>query len=80
MLILRISRIPHFTQHMDTDNLQEATNLDFHEVDDGSFYEEDSLIRDIHGNLFDSLIQIGGERDDFDNQLLQKKGIKDNGG
>lgn len=51
---------------MDTDNLHEPTNLNFHEVADGSFYEEDSLIRDIQGNLFDSLIQIGGERDDFD--------------
>lgn len=66
MLILRISRIPHFTQNMDTDNLHEPTNLHFHEVADGSFYEEDSLLRDIQGNLFDSLIQIGGERDDFD--------------
>lgn len=43
---------------------------------DGSFHEEDSLIRDIQGDLCDGIIQIGGGRDDFDIQLLQEKALK----
>lgn len=65
--------------NMDIDDLNGPVFSDFWDVADGSFHEEDSLIRDIQEDLFNGPIQIGGGRDDFDIQLLQEKTLKSMG-
>lgn len=57
----------------DTGQLYDPLEFEFLEVVEGSFHEEDSLVRELLLNPLDETVQIGGGQTDYNIQLVKEK-------